>query len=571
MNMNKDMAADADMHVPRFYSLSPGELIDGRYEVGRRLGQGGMGSVYWAADRKLGGKPRALKLLRLRPEDRYAAEAEAGILMRLNHPRLPQLIDYIPAGPHRPDLLVTDFVEGENLSDYFERRGRRLPIPETIDICVQLCDALAYLHAQSPPVVHRDLKPSNVMIDRTGFVRLIDFGIARFVRAGTGSDTRLLGTPGFAAPEQAGEGGQSGPRSDIYGLGALLRHLLSGGAFPSETADNSAADLPVALPPALAEALFSMLQRDPARRPATAEDAARMLGIAAQGAGDASTSTSTATRRSHAGASSTGRNSALAVPKLIVVASFTPSAGGTFLAVTLAKLLERSGAAAALLEHPLLVPELFVLLGGYGPLVRQAAAGKGSVSANPIDARFAAWRDGGLLIQALHPGLRREENAELISRDNGLTPSAVLGCMEQQLGSAGGKKTERGFVIVDLSAGWMRPDAASWLIRSDLLLMAADPEPSKWTKDRMAGWHNIHAQREGAGLPSLWAANKDTAFKGRNDWLRMFPLKPEALVPLLSFGDWRSCLWRGRWATDHTGWRKSLERSLEPVFRRIFV
>lgn len=553
----------------RIDALVPGQLIEGRYEIGRRLGQGGMGSVYWAADRKLGGKPRALKLLRLRPGDLHAAEAEAAMLMRLNHPRLPQLIDYIPAGPGQPAMLVTDFAEGENLSDYFERRGRRLPVREVIDIGVQLCGALAYLHAQSPPVVHRDLKPSNVMIDRTGFVRLIDFGIARLVRAGADSDTQLLGTPGFAAPEQAGEAGQSDPRSDIYALGALLRYLLSGGepASAAAAADHPAAGLPAALPPGLKQAVASMLQRAPARRPAEAGEAERLLALAAVEAGAGENKRGKPVPPE--GRISNGQGNPAAAATVIAVASFTPGAGGTFASVTLAKLLERAGAPVVLLEHPLLEPELFVLLGGNRAFARQSEAGKGPAPVKPLDGRFAAWRDRNLLIQALYPLAVEKQPAATDGNDSVLlTPDAVKQGLGQCL--SGRQAAERAIVIADMSAHWMHAAAASWLAGSDLLLMAADPEPSKWTQARLAGWRDIAEQRESAGLPYVWAANKVAAFKGRDDWLRMFPHRPAALVPLLPFGEWRTLLWRGRWATDHPAWRTSLDRSLAPVFRRIF-
>src|SRR5205085_8917122 len=92
---------------------------------------------------------------------------------------------------------------------------------------MQLCDVLSYLHLQTPPVIFRDLKPTNVMIREDGRLFLIDFGIARFFKEGKLQDTVLLGSPGYAPPEQHGSG-QTSPRSDIYALGATMHCCLTG-------------------------------------------------------------------------------------------------------------------------------------------------------------------------------------------------------------------------------------------------------------------------------------------------------------------------------------------------------
>ena len=90
----------------------------------------------------------------------------------------------------------------------------------------QLCDVLGYLHRQSPPVIFRDLKPANVMLTPSGQLKLIDFGIARFFKAGQAGDTLVMGTPGYAAPEQHGTG-QTDARSDVYSLGVVLHRMLT--------------------------------------------------------------------------------------------------------------------------------------------------------------------------------------------------------------------------------------------------------------------------------------------------------------------------------------------------------
>ncbi len=194
-----------------------------------------MGSVYLATDTRL---PRqwALKELIQNTQDeaeRVQAEqsfvAEAQILSGLNHPSLPRVVDFFQEnGRH---YLVMDYVEGATLEHQLEKGP--WSVGETIRLGVQMCEALEYLHGQAQPVIFRDLKPANIIITSSGKPMLVDFGIARVFRHGAGSDTRALGTPGYAAPEQYGRG-QSDHRTDLYALGATLHHCLSG-ADPGES------------------------------------------------------------------------------------------------------------------------------------------------------------------------------------------------------------------------------------------------------------------------------------------------------------------------------------------------
>lgn len=215
--------------------LSAGHVVQDRYKVEKMLGEGGMGSVYLATDTRL---PRqwALKELIQNTQDeaeRVQAEqsfvAEAQILSGLNHPSLPRVVDFFQeSGRH---YLVMDYVEGTTLEHMLEKGP--LSVGETIRLGVQMCEALEYLHGQAQPVIFRDLKPANIILTSSGKPMLVDFGIARVFRHGAGSDTRALGTPGYAAPEQYGRG-QSDHRTDLYALGATLHHCLSG-ADPGES------------------------------------------------------------------------------------------------------------------------------------------------------------------------------------------------------------------------------------------------------------------------------------------------------------------------------------------------
>jgi serine/threonine protein kinase len=214
--------------------LSPGAWLQSRYHILQQIGGGGMGAVYLAEDNRLAGTWRAIKEMNLAEvpfQDRGWAEAafrqEAQILSQLSHPGLTRVTDFFNEGGNL--YLVMDYVPGQTLEAVLGNApGGRLPLARALDIVRQLCQVLAYLHAQNPPVIFRDLKPANVMLTTQDQVRLIDFGIARFFKSGQAHDTVSLGTPGYAAPEQWGTRGQSDARSDIYGLGVLLLQLVTG-------------------------------------------------------------------------------------------------------------------------------------------------------------------------------------------------------------------------------------------------------------------------------------------------------------------------------------------------------
>ena len=209
-------------------------LLKNRYEITGLLGKGGMGSVYKVADRSARGKVLAVKELRTAnqapgkaAESLTLFQTEALILSRLTHPNLPKVTDYFSLGGTH--YIVMEYVHGRTLEHMLRSRPGK-PVEERLALswALQICRAMHFLSVQKPrPVVFRDLKPSNIMIDRTGRVKLIDFGIARFFKKEKQEDTYVYGTPGYAAPEQYGTG-QTDVRSDIFSLGATLHHCLTG-------------------------------------------------------------------------------------------------------------------------------------------------------------------------------------------------------------------------------------------------------------------------------------------------------------------------------------------------------
>src|SRR5260370_30525945 len=163
-----------------------------------------------------------------------------------------------------------DFIEGETLEEHLnkEKEGH-LPYEEVLQIGIQLCTVLGYLHTRQPPIIFRDLKPTNIMLITDGQLYLIDFGIARHFKPEQTKDTIAFGSPGYAAPEQYGKT-QSTPRADIYSLGVTLHQLLTG-SDPSDTPFQFA---PLQLqgqptPPGLEPLITQMLDMNKDKRPAS--------------------------------------------------------------------------------------------------------------------------------------------------------------------------------------------------------------------------------------------------------------------------------------------------------------
>src|SRR5437762_8811576 len=212
--------------------LLPHTLFRNRYFISSKVGEGGYGSVYKARDTQSKDRLVAIKevsLLGLYPKAMIEAttsfQREVSVLSQLDHPNLPRLYEHFQNPGHW--YLVMDFIAGETLEQYQSKApNRRLLLSEVLDIGLQLCIVLDYLHSQQPPIVFRDLKPANIMRIPTGQIYLIDFGIARYFKPGQAKDTVALRSLGYAAPEQYGKA-QTTPRADIYSLGAVLHQLLT--------------------------------------------------------------------------------------------------------------------------------------------------------------------------------------------------------------------------------------------------------------------------------------------------------------------------------------------------------
>ena len=209
--------------------LQIGSLVDGKYKILNKVGQGGMSVVYLAMNEKAN-KQWAVKEVRKDGVLDFEAVkqglvAETDILKRLYHPYLPSIIDVIDTD--ESFIIIMDYIQGNSLNKALDEFGAQ-PQDEVIKWAKQLCDVLGYLHTRTPPIIYRDMKPANVMLKPDGNISLIDFGTAREYKEKNLADTTCLGTVGYAAPEQFGGMGQTDARTDIYCLGATLYHLVTG-------------------------------------------------------------------------------------------------------------------------------------------------------------------------------------------------------------------------------------------------------------------------------------------------------------------------------------------------------
>jgi eukaryotic-like serine/threonine-protein kinase len=257
-------------------------VLGGRYELGARIGSGGMAEIFEARDRRLHRRV-AIKLLRIDiadPRARQRFENEARVAASLNHPNVVTIYDFGEDGA-RP-YLVMQLVEGQSVAELLSDRGRLEP-DEVVVIVDQILAALAAAHVVG--VVHRDVKPSNILLAADGVAMLADFGIAKAVSDATQGLTvagQLVGTATYLSPEQV-SGQPATARSDLYAVGVVLFEMLVGEPpFIADTAIATAlAHQRAAVPsllerragvaPSLVAVVDRALQKDPDHRFVDAE------------------------------------------------------------------------------------------------------------------------------------------------------------------------------------------------------------------------------------------------------------------------------------------------------------
>src|SRR5712664_2047903 len=206
--------------------LTPGTILGERYELIRLLGRGGMGAVYQAHDRELD-RQVALKVIRgdmaANPEILRRFKQELILARQITHKNVIRIFDLGQADGIK--FITMEYIEGEDLQGVLRRQNKLEP-GEAANIMAQVCRALEAAHAEG--IIHRDLKPQNIMLDKSGRVCVMDFGIARsIVASGMTQTGTLIGTPDYMSPEQA-KGLSLDARSDLFTVGIIFYEMLSG-------------------------------------------------------------------------------------------------------------------------------------------------------------------------------------------------------------------------------------------------------------------------------------------------------------------------------------------------------
>ncbi len=213
------------------------QVLQARYQLQERLGQNAGRQTWIAEDLETKTRQKVIvKLLPFRPQMQWEElklfEREAQVLKHLKHPKIPQYRDYFSIEDRENSgltwfALVQDYIPGSSLRQMLDS-GKRFNEDEAKEIATQILKILIYLHELSPPVLHRDIKPSNLIMGEDGQVYLVDFGAVQDRAKAEGVTFTVVGTSGYAPPEQLW--GKTVPVSDLYALGATLIHLLTGTA-----------------------------------------------------------------------------------------------------------------------------------------------------------------------------------------------------------------------------------------------------------------------------------------------------------------------------------------------------
>lgn len=254
-----------------------GSVIDNRYEITQYINKGGMSAVYLAVNTRLGNRWAVKEIKKTNDvnNDIYINSliVEANIMKNFDHPAFPRIVDIVDTDEAL--YLVMDFIEGKTLDQILKEYGPQNENTVT-NWMIEICNAISYLHHQNPPIIYRDMKPSNVMLKPNGAIKIIDFGVARVFNPSKNTDTVVMGTRGFAPPEQFA--GHTDIRSDIYAIGMTMFYLLTGiGPNSEEFYSHSQDDLMSSVSPAMRAIVKRCISANPIDRYQNCEELLRDL------------------------------------------------------------------------------------------------------------------------------------------------------------------------------------------------------------------------------------------------------------------------------------------------------
>ncbi|MEC2463589.1 serine/threonine-protein kinase [Bacillus cereus] len=210
-------------------TLQVGDVIEGKYEVLKQIGKGGMATVYLSIDSRLNKQWAIKEIIKSNTKagriEYRSILIEADLMKGLEHQFLPRIVDIIDTTDRI--FIIMDYIEGQTMLEKLANEGA-MDQDKVIKYAKQLSTVLGYLHGRPKPIIYRDMKPGNIMVQPSGTVKLFDFGISRELANESSNKTVALGTKGYAAPEQYGMNPTFDERTDIYSLGMTLYHIVTG-------------------------------------------------------------------------------------------------------------------------------------------------------------------------------------------------------------------------------------------------------------------------------------------------------------------------------------------------------
>jgi serine/threonine protein kinase len=516
--------------------LQIGTTLANRYHIISRLGEGGMGAVFLADDLKLEGKQWAIKESLMHSHHAEGFADEAAILVKLDHPFLPKIIDFFPPDPKGYSYLVMDYIKGQTLQKLFESRNS-ITAEVVVQYAKQLCQVFDYLHHFKPKaIIYRDLKPSNVMVDEQNNIRLIDFGIARNYTKERDSDTVQLGTVGFAAPEQY-EHQQTDARTDLYTLGALMYYLLNNGYHYSHQIAQIK-DIKERIPAKLAAIIIQLLSIHPKDRLQTASEVlVELESVFVDALNVSGSQLPTANHYPHL------------TRKLIIIGSLYEGAGSTFVAMALARSLNYYAVPHALVENLGNEPELYTLLFGerHAPEGYKYSAEKiihESVERTPI------WNNAH---SEWHP----------------LPPDGIRHVGEKDYTYKLLYSILRPVVILDVSHHWSDPSVMEICRQADEIVIVAGPSLTKLNTPHTLKQVDLLLNYQKAGKSMQCVANRLTSFSAQREWLSALPFAPICTIPEFNYSDVIQSQWSGKLFQDQAEPLKLLIEQFKPFLQKV--
>jgi hypothetical protein len=516
--------------------LQKGMTLANRYHIISRLGEGGMGAVFLANDLKLKGKQWAVKESLMHSYHTQGFADESAILVKLEHPFLPKIVDFFPPDSRGYSYLVMDYIKGQTLQKRIETRNS-ITVEEIVHYAKQICEVFDYLHQFNPKaIIYRDLKPSNVMVDEQNHIRLIDFGIARNYTDERDSDTVQLGTVGFAAPEQY-EHQQTDARTDLYTLGALMYYLLSDGSHYSHQPAQLKA-LTERIPAKLAAIMNQLLSFHPKDRFQTAAEVLYELeAVFVNKPSVSEIQTPSPDHYPHL------------VRKLVVIGSLYQGAGSSFVAMAIARSLNHYAIPHALVESLGNEPELYTLLFGerYAPQAYQYSADKVTQESTE---RSPVWNNDHSEWHPLPPdGIHFTGNKEKIYK--------LLYSILQPI------------VILDVSHHWNDPAVIELCGQADDIVIVAGPSPVKLNAPTTFKHIDLLLAYHKTGKSVQCIANRAAPFSAQREWISALPFAPFCLIPEFNYSDVLHSHWSGKLFQDQAEPMRLLTAQLKPFLQKL--